>query len=895
MEIAPVQDHEIDDGEAYDVKLVADRAKSWALASAPPGMTIDPKSGRVTWKAVYDPHQSSTITAVARGPKGVVAERSWNLKVKAVKPEFEGGKDRDYLDGHNYEFKPKLSRGSKYGLTWRLSRGPGSMRCDADTGKLTWKARYRRRDPLELRVVEVVLVATNGGGECRRKWKITVDPFVTDLEEIPDQEIPENAKYEQVIGFVETTSKVEFHFEGPEGAVFKRGHGMRHGREPESSKVLWQPVYNGGKPAKFRVEARQLKGKVAVQEWNVTVTAAPLELGNIENHILEAGTVYRQVIKFTKGSGEIEMTLTGVPASMMISPQSNEIVWVAAYDPKKTEYAPKLVATRGRQSVTKTWKLTVKPPPQATVQCNSAPPREPCCAPSLKVRCNHVAQKDAKGRDIIALTFAKSPFSAPSRHHVLKLPGPTPAQSNGPPAYQVLAGCRNNPDKIGIALAHDPACKRKKEERSYVASVGSLTKELKWKTVIGPTETDKEWGVSFSALADPQDTTSSSLMVLRDAEVLARLNPFRWKKLKKNTFRVAVKDVENKNAIVKAKDGTPLEVDVEAYPDVRWAVSATITRGATKKEGAKLDISEFPPKFEVHKDEAGEADAKTISDPGWTIGGSAQCVFDDYKFDLQATLLQNLQNAVPFLKTLDLAAEFLKEVSKAMPVGMSVGLRMPSLTAYVAAQPYEQDKTALVGYEWKLGFYAAPLIGIQIEWNLVYFILNFIPGGSGVVVILQALRHGVGVQGAARVKVDVGIYLIAGGEVGLGLEWAVRPDGDKQQGEVDGRVDFSIEGRCEAEAEAFVVSAGAGVKVGAKTAFGLCGRAAHAGDGTGLAFQGQARWEGIVLYATAYYRAGLKIGPFKRGHDKTKEQTYVLCNAHYLPKAPKPHFVGGGP
>jgi len=336
---------------------------------------------------------------------------------------------------------------------------------------------------------------------------------------------------------------------------------------------------------------------------------------------------------------------------------------------------------------------------------------------------------------------------------------------------------------------------------------------------------------------------------------------------------------------------------VEAYPDIRWEVNVTFGRSSQGKEGGKVtDISIHPPKFEAegYKDDKGKFQAHDVgSDDGWTLSGIAKCTFDQYSISVEAALAKNLESSIPFLKTLDAAADFLDKVGKHLPLGMSIGLRMPSLTVYVAAEPYEQETVGLLGYQWKVGFYAAPLIGIQIEWNLLLFVLSVVPYTAPIVPVLQALKTGIGVKGVASVTVDVGIYLIAGGQIGLELEWAYqRPDGNAQYGMIDGRVDFRIEGRAAAEVEVFVVSAGAGVRVGAKTAVGMVGKASHA-PGGGVEFQGQARWEGIVLYAIAHYKCGLKIGIFKRSSGKTKSATYVLCNPHYLPKVPKPHTIGG--
>jgi hypothetical protein len=924
-ELRSLSSDTVDDGEEY-TKDLASRLKrgtvvAWELVSGPEGMKVDAKSGVVTWTAELE-SDPITVEIRAKGRKDTEALGSWELTVNAVPVVIGDIRNASIDDGEEFTLQPELVSGSPP-VTWLLDEAPDGMRIDPHTGEITWQVEYSP-DP-----VEVVLHAINpADAQPEQRFEIRVAPLPPVLEKMKKAKVRDFKTYTATVKLSEAaTQPVRYRLvQAPDGAVIGA----------DSGQVFWEANLDDS-PATFEVRAEGPE-RFDSTSWEVEVQAVKPSLPDtLVDETLEEGDTYIISVEPEEGTGEIQMELEGAPSGMLVSPPTNEIGWVVTS--RKKTVALKLKAKNRKGSVEKEWTLTINPAEDEAVvepcqrQLDETPAE--CCEPKLKIACRHVVEERTPGQDLVDLRagthgwagFHVSPFPEVNpRHYVMELPTADPPEnanerryvdwpegaperkafrvgkrSRGP-VYQVQAGYKQNPDVVNVALEHAEDCE---DPEPYMPVVGTLEKAVKWTTSLREDSEKKKWQGRFTAPAHDQVLASMGPVgfLAGDLYVLANLNPFRWPHLRHREWRVFAYDL-NTGAVVTSNDQR-LEAWVQAYSDIRWEVNVTLSRSSPTEEGGQvLDISAHPPSFEgtLHTDENGDLDPVALeSDSGWGLTGICKCTFDQYTMSLEVGFLSCIESAIPFLKTIDSMGSFLEKVSSYLPIGMSVGLVKPSLSVYVAAEPYEQDEVGLIGYQFKIGLYAAPLIGIEIEWNLVYFILAAFPLTAPAVIILQALKTGVGVKGVARLQVDIGIYLIAGGTLGLELEWAYQwPDGAAAYGQLDGRIYFKIEGRCEAEIEVLVVSAGAGVRIGAKTAIGLTGKADWAtqeGDDNkeyrGVDFRGQARWEGIVLYAIAYYKAGLKIGCFKRGTSRTRSSTKVICKPHYMPKAPKPHRVGG--
>ncbi len=882
---------------------------TWGI-TGPKGMTID-ANGLIKWKCAYAPDPYH-ITVRAKNDKGAV-EKRFRITVRPLAPVVDDIPDLEVDDDEVVKIQPKLREGSGT-IIWGLPERPDGMTIDGDTGAIRWEARWAGEAP-----VQVTVRATGVEAQCDKTFEIQVLPIAPKLEPIQDKEAEDLAWYVPKLSF-KGSGDIRFELlQGPPGSAVVE----------DSGQVSWQGRFSDS-PAAFELKATGPGGEDSIQ-WTVNVRAQPPVAARIDDRTLDEGEAYREEIGFTQGTGEIELLLEGAPNGLLVSTATNQIFWITKLETagKKRTVNLKLTAKGGGKKATRTWKIVVRPvavEEEAVLPCQRAEPAQeepagPCCNPTLTISCKHVGADDdlragthgwagfygspfpgVNPRDykmVLPIVGEKKPNEKPwdelSRKEKRFYQGDALGRSqNRYPVYQVQAGPYQNPDEITVVVEHEAGCPKQGDQpKTYIPIVGSLEPVFKWKTRRRQDERElgKGWKAVFPAPAKSEYLPATELAGLDGIHALVRLNPLMWHRLKPKRWQVKVLDLDDLSVVRSGDPAQALIAEVQAFPDIRWEVNVTLAKSSDNEEGGKIDISTFPPSVKVYTGKNGDLAPKVVEKGSWTLTGLAKCTFDDYVFSLEADLLDNIQQSLPFLKTIDALGTILEAVSATLPVGMNIGLRGPSLTFYVAAEPYEQVDRALEGYQFKVGFYAAPLIGIEIEWNLLYFILASFPATMGAVVVLQALQKGIGVSGVAKVKVEVGIYLIAGGQIGLELEWAHQwPDGNTGYGLADVRVDFKIEGRVTLEAEVLIVNAGAGVKVGAKTAVGLCGKAEYE---DGMAFKGQARWEGIVLYALAYYKAGIKIGPLKITKGRTKSSTLVIAKPHYAPKAPKPHKIGG--
>ncbi|MCA9708335.1 MAG: hypothetical protein KDK70_20970 [Myxococcales bacterium] len=865
----------------------------WSLSKAPDGMTIDPQSGRIRWPAVFT-GKTITVTVKAKGPAGST-KASFPVAVVPAAPLIANLPPVTVRDGSTFQAVARTSYGSG-DMRWSLTSGPPGLTIDARTGELRWKATWSA-DP------HLVRVRVEGpGGAATKAFQLTVDPVPPVIVALPPAQIDEGKTFAATPTLRQGSGDVQWRLVTSPG-------GMQI--DAATGAIRWDATPSD-QPVQVELEAEGPGGRGRTG-LAITVVSPPV-LAAIPSVRITEGERYTQVIELSRGTGPIDFSVSGHPRGVHITLPKRTIAWRASLAASPVRMK---VVAKGPTGATAERSFTVEVLPRdddLVQRCRRpvAPPPAPpaCCDFQLSLHCKHVVgtSPNHENQDIRAGShgwagFHGTPFAFVNpRSYTMKVPPtgpPTPNEKRRGdrtasdlkkfivggdtewPVYQVLAGRVQLADLVTSTVVHQPGCAGDRVYSVCILRKGqtAAAKTLAW-TEVRPKATEAEqYGLVAGAEAE-----FSGVPIVGEWRSLVKYNPFRWRGLPRSQWDVAV--VDEAGTIVR-RNGQPLRVTVEACSDIRWEVNVTLSRSSATVQGAQVDRlpgerGGFQAEYRHDPDDPSKPE--TIeTDSGWVLTGTAKVAYDQYVHSFEYQLADNLQGALGFLSTLDAAFDFVERALSFAPV-IGGSVRKPSLAVYFAAEPYEQESVALVGYQWKLGFGGKPLFGVQLEFNLLDFILLCFPATAAFVPFLKALRAGVGVKGVARVKVDIGIYLIAGGEIGMELEWAYQqPDGGTAYGLVDARIDFKIEGRAEAELEVFIVSGGAGVRVGAKTAVGLCLKAAS-GDGPRL--RGQTRWEGVVLYLMVYYKAGLKIGPFNKSTQRTKTKVLVVAKPRYWPRAP---------
>ncbi len=894
-----VGNHRLDDLSDLDVTPQAVEGTgpiTWSLSKSPDGMEIDPDSGQITWPAVFT-DKTVKVKVKATGPGGS-GSATFNVDVVPASPMIEGIAEVNVDDGATYEGIARISYGSGE-MRWSIVSGPDGLAVDAKTGEMKWKAVWAA-DPYLVRVK-----VEGPGGSATKAFRIMVAPIAPVIVPVKHALVDEGKAYAATPTLGRGSGEIAWTLvSGPDGMAVDGTTGAVSWTAAASDQLVTAKIQADG------------PGGQGVNEFTITVVSPPA-LAAIDDITLSEGETMKTVVKLTKGTGPIDFEVSGHPRGTHITLPKRTIAWKASTSSSPSTYQVKAKGPTGGEAK-QSFKVTVLPRDEDVVVGCPEPEEEEvesppeCCDFTLKMHCKHVVgtNSNKENQDIRAGShgwagFHGTPFAFVNpRNYTMKFPPSGQALANEKPAsarteddlakfivggdtrwpvYQVLAGHSQLADLVTSTVEHESGCPGGRVYSVCILRKGQSSggKTLAW-TEVRPKATEAE---EYGLLAGGE-AKFSNVPLVGEWRMLVRYNPFRWRSLPRNQWDVAV--IDEAGTIVR-RDDVPMRVTVEACSDIRWEINVTLSRSSATVQGGQVnrlpgEDGGFDSEYRTDPDDPDKPE--TIeTDSGWVLTGTAKVAYDQYVHSFALQLAENLQTALGFLSAIDAASDFLERALSFAPM-VDGSVRKPSLSVYLAAEPYEQEDVALVGYQWKLGLYAKPLFGVQIELNLLHMLLLAFPPTAAFVPLLKALKHGVGVKGIARVKVDIGVYLIAGGEIGVELEWAYqKPDGHSRYGLVDARIDFKIEGRIEAEIEVLVVSGGAGVKVGAKTAVGLCLKSA---SGDGPALQGQTRWEGVVLYAMVYYKAGLKIGPFTKEKTRTKTKVLVVAKPRYWPRAPVP-------
>ncbi|MEW6413300.1 MAG: putative Ig domain-containing protein, partial [Candidatus Zixiibacteriota bacterium] len=159
----PVTSAVIFDSYAYDVEATGYPTPTFALTTAPLGMTIDAATGLISWTA--DALGDFAVTVVAGNGVEPDAVQSFTITVSGIAPTFtstpvvEGTVDELYSYDADADGYPEP--------TFALAYGPAGMTIDAATGLIEWT-------PTETGSFDVTIEAINDYGTATQEFTITV-------------------------------------------------------------------------------------------------------------------------------------------------------------------------------------------------------------------------------------------------------------------------------------------------------------------------------------------------------------------------------------------------------------------------------------------------------------------------------------------------------------------------------------------------------------------------------------------------------------------------------------------------------------------------------------------------------------------------------------------------
>jgi hypothetical protein len=306
------------------------------------------------------------------------------------------------------------------------------------------------------------------------------------------------------------------------------------------------------------------------------------------------------------------------------------------------------------------------------------------------------------------------------------------------------------------------------------------------------------------------------------------------------TYHVKVK-VCGKTENIKAK--------IEAVPKAGW--SGSVSMGYSHS---------------THKDSNFNQNQgyKNLKKQGkWTLSGDIKAFYNENEWKLGASGKQDADGNVITKGLFDGAQKVLDTICPLFGEIKStygdITLKWPKLSIGGGMEAIENKEDPQIGWKGNIKVGFSPLLGATFKVDILNILISMagnLAGGPALAKVLIKMRE----YAAAPIKdssytgvaATIGIDFSVGTTISGGLEWTTE-DGKKWDvdGKVDNKIEIKIEGYASAEIKAFIVSAGAGASMGAKSAFGVELKAESKDDQPSA--YGKLYFSGITLYYTYYY------------------------------------------
>jgi uncharacterized Zn-binding protein involved in type VI secretion len=203
----------------------------------------------------------------------------------------------------------------------------------------------------------------------------------------------------------------------------------------------------------------------------------------------------------------------------------------------------------------------------------------------------------------------------------------------------------------------------------------------------------------------------------------------------------------------------------------------------------------------------------------------------------------------------------------------------------------EQEEKPTVGTEGTFSIDASPLIGLQVSTDILDWLIYaagalipaLAPFSQYLVRVKHRLKSGLTAGGKkqdenANAKLDIGIVLTIGGEIGGGLGWKfsqgkVQTDTDKAR--IEAKVDFKLEALAKVEAKVFIIKANAYISLSAMSAGGsgpsqITGKV-FPKEGKDFAFTGSLSYNGLAVWYAYYFELGAEAELGNKEKDEGEE------------------------
>ena len=337
---------------------------SWSGKTLPPGASVDPTTGRLTWvPTAADDGKEVSFAIEVCDDKGGCTTQTWKVRVGSgnTPPAITGTPSNTGIEGVAYGFKPAVvdpDAGDTH--TWKGTTLPTGASVDAATGEVTWTpatAAVGQNVPFEIEVCDK-------SGSCARKsWSVLVrsagvSNTPPQIGGVPANDATEGKSYSYAPSVIDpdTTDTHGWRLKsGPAGASF----------DPKTGKIDWTPSSTDvGKEVTFELELCDSGGDCATQQWKVKVGAAnqpPLITSTppVKGEVSTAYS-YKPTVTDPDTGDTHTWKLKKGPSGAKVDASTGEVTWTPTSAENDASHRFELeVCDQGGKCTTQSWEVRV--------------------------------------------------------------------------------------------------------------------------------------------------------------------------------------------------------------------------------------------------------------------------------------------------------------------------------------------------------------------------------------------------------------------------------------------------------------------------------------------------------------------------------------------------------
>ena len=317
---------------------------TWSLVSAPAGMTIDTKTGALSWPVpTVGTHEVTLRATNAVGTD----DDSFTLQVRAI-PQIQDIPDGTVLETQTYLGPvPTLIKGTAP-ISWTIVRGPAGMTLDESTGQVRWPTPVP-----SFTAYEIIVRATNAAGSDEESWLLSVLSAPL-MQPMSDQSSNEGQPYSRTTpALVKGTSPIHWSLAtAPAGMTISSATGI----------ISWTSPVADGSPFLVIVVAENTWG-IDSKSFSLSIIRPPVIAEIADSEVLDGSSYTAPLPVLLQGTLPVAWSLPVHPAGMTVDPSTGRVSWLSipALEGPQTVT---LQATNAAGSDTESWQVTVHVTPK---------------------------------------------------------------------------------------------------------------------------------------------------------------------------------------------------------------------------------------------------------------------------------------------------------------------------------------------------------------------------------------------------------------------------------------------------------------------------------------------------------------------------------------------------